>query len=435
MARDTDRLIGQLRGRVLLRGSIRCLTGLHIGARNDDPAVAGIDEPVLRDPLTLRPYIPGSTLRGKLRSLSEQAEGLSPNWETGGVRLHLCTKSPACVVCRLFGVPSQLETARPARLIVRDTFLSDDSARRLEALRTDLPFTEVRVETAVDRRSAAVAPREIELVPASAVFSDMELVLNVYTDEDLADFSTLVRSLALLEDDYLGGGGSRGSGSVRCEQLAVTPRSVASYGQPPHAGSAPQLEAASIGDLLERSDEVLTFLRQQIPIPEEEATPDAEPSDSASSDVDKSAVEAEASATSAVIVTEPPPPTEALPPPAVPEGAVAPETPASPEPPAEAPIVEPSTMSEAAADESVADTAEILPELQSEVSAPDSETGPLPDAPDAEPASDEAAADPPSSVEAPAAEPYESSEKPQDADDAPASPPESDEGHGPEAAR
>ena len=283
MATDTSRPVGQLCGRVLLRGSIRCLTGLHIGARNDDPAVGGIDEAVLRDPLTLRPYIPGSALRGKLRSLSEQAEGREPNRESGGVHIHLCTRPPACVVCRLFGVPSQLETARPARLIVRDVYLSEDSAQRLAALRTDLPFTEVRVEAAVDRRSAAVTSREIELVPASAVFSEMELVVNVYEDQDLTDFGTLVRALALLEDDYLGGGGSRGAGSVRCEQLAVIPRSVASYGQPP-AGSPLQLEAASVRELLERSGEVLAFLREHIPVPEAEATADTAPSESAASD-------------------------------------------------------------------------------------------------------------------------------------------------------
>ena len=281
--RGGARLACQLYGRVLLRGSIRCLTGLHIGTRNDDPAVGGIDEAVLRDPLTLRPYIPGSALRGKLRSLSEQAEGRAPNWETGGVHIHLCTRPPACAVCRLFGVPSQLETARPARLIVRDVYLSEDSAQRLAALRTDLPFTEVRVEAAVDRRSAAATSREIELVPASAVFSDMELVLNVYEHQDLTDFGTLVRALALLEDDYLGGGGSRGAGSVRCEQLAVIPRSVASYGQPLPA-SPPQLEAASVRDLLERSDEVLAFLREQIPVPEGETTADAAPSEPAASD-------------------------------------------------------------------------------------------------------------------------------------------------------
>ena len=271
MAKDTERPAGQLYGRVLLRGSIRCLTGLHIGARSDDPAVGGIDEAVLRDPLTLRPYIPGSALRGKLRSLSEQAEGRPPNWESGGVHLHLCPRPPACAVCRLFGLPSQLKTARPGRLIVRDVSLSEDSAQRLAALRTDLPFTEVRVEAAVDRRSAVVTSREIELVPASAVFSDMELVLNVYEDQDLTDFGTLVRALALLEDGYLGGGGSRGSGSVRCEQLAVIPRSVASYGQPP-ADQPSQLEAASVRELLARSDEVLAFLREQIPVPEAETT-------------------------------------------------------------------------------------------------------------------------------------------------------------------
>ena len=283
MAKDTERPAGQLYGRVLLRGSIRCLTGLHIGARNDDPAVGGIDEAVLRDPLTLRPYIPGSALRGKLRSLSEQAEGRAPNWESGGVHLHLCTRPPTCAVCRLFGVPSQLETARPGRLIVRDVYLSEDSAQRLAALRTDLPFTEVRVEAAVDRRSAAVASREIELVPASAVFSDMELVLNVYEHQDLTDFGTLVRALALLEDDYLGGGGSRGSGSVRCEQLAVIPRSVASYGQPP-ADQPSQLEAASVRELLARSDEVLAFLREQIPVPEAETTAESASAEPAASD-------------------------------------------------------------------------------------------------------------------------------------------------------
>ncbi|WP_297499767.1 type III-A CRISPR-associated RAMP protein Csm3, partial [Thermococcus sp.] len=58
-------------GKVVIRGRIKALTGLHIGSQRDVSEIGGIDNPVIKDPHTGLPYIPGSSLKGKLRSLFE----------------------------------------------------------------------------------------------------------------------------------------------------------------------------------------------------------------------------------------------------------------------------------------------------------------------------------------------------------------------------
>jgi CRISPR-associated protein Csm3 len=124
----------------------------------------------------------------------------------------------------IFGVPGEVDFAIPApnRLVVRDVPLDPESEKELLALKTDLPFTEVKWEAAIDRVTAAAKPRQIERVPAGAVFSPMELVFSLYLPEDVTLFDHVLTCLQLVEDDYLGGQGSRGSGKVAFRNLTVT---------------------------------------------------------------------------------------------------------------------------------------------------------------------------------------------------------------------
>ena len=350
--RRSSRPHEQLYGRALLGGRIRCLSGLRIGGRSGDLAAGGIDQAIVRDPLTYRPYIPGSALRGKLRSLVERAEGLEPNWERGGVRIHVCLRHPACVVCRLFGVPSQMETAGTTRLIVRDTFLDDAGAQRLAGLHTDLPFTEVKVEAAIDRLTAAAAPREVERIPAGAVFPGVELLFSIYQAQDFDDLLVLAQGLALLEDDYLGAGGSRGAGQVQFEALTLTARSVASYGG--HAAAAParpQLALGKVSDLLARRDEVLSFLQEHIPLGGPAPAPEPGPASGAppASDV--------------ALVAEPPP-----------------EAPAGPPEDARPPAED----AEPAGETASAEGSDAAVEAASPEASPDAETGPADEPPGAD---------------------------------------------------
>jgi len=215
-----------LLGRVLVRGRIVAETGLHIGAGSGTLAIGGMDNPVVRDPLTNQPYIPGSSLRGKMRSLLERALGLPQNYPISQVTIHACRREEEygrCELCHVFGIPAQSWSSQ-TRLLVRDIPLHPDSARQLEEARTDLPYTEAKWEVAIDRVTSAATPRQMERVPAGAFFGPMELSFALYEREDLRRFELLLQGMQLVEEDYLGGQGSRGSGKVTFRDLSVSCR-------------------------------------------------------------------------------------------------------------------------------------------------------------------------------------------------------------------
>ncbi len=203
---------------------LRLLTGLRVGAADAALVIGGAENTIVRDPLTDQPYIPGSSLKGKMRSLLERAHGLAQNWPISQVRIHACTTEPAyraCQVCNVFGipVPNGARWFCQTRLRVADMFLTDDSVDELRQARTPLPFTEVKSEAAIDRISSAATPRTLERVPAGARFRG-DLGLMVYEGDDVATLLDYVaQGLALVEADYLGGSGARGSGRVRVETL------------------------------------------------------------------------------------------------------------------------------------------------------------------------------------------------------------------------
>jgi len=146
-------------------------------------------------------------------------------------------------ISRVFGTLPDNDgflTWTPTRLTVRDVALTNDSCKKLEVMKTDLPFTEIKWEAAIDRVTSAATPRQIERVPAGAVFGPAELIFSVYvgTGEASAEvaglFDHVVEALGHLEDDYLGGMGSRGNGQVRLRNLAVSARCMTAegYGKP-----------------------------------------------------------------------------------------------------------------------------------------------------------------------------------------------------------
>ncbi len=232
----------KLEGRVFITFDIEAVTGLHIGGTESGIEIGGVDKTVIRDKLTNRPYIPGSSLRGKMRSLLEKYHGLEQNQTIGQGRIHSCTDErqyPTCDVCQVFGVPGERKFATPTRLVVRDVHLSDASAKKLEdSGRTDLPYTEVKTEVSIDRVTSAANPRQMERVPAGSLFSNAELVYGIYSGDDcdpgkdIERLRTVIEGLQLLEDDYLGGLGSRGSGKVRLQNIKVKARAHGDLGEP-----------------------------------------------------------------------------------------------------------------------------------------------------------------------------------------------------------
>lgn len=221
----------QLKGRVFITFDIRAVTGLHIGGSDAGVEIGGVDKTVIRDKLTNRPYIPGSSLKGKMRSLLEKYHNKPINFPKNKPAFHVCQSAEpykTCQVCQVFGVSGEQEFATPTRLVVRDAFLSEGSAKGLENAQTDLPYTEVKTEVSIDRVTSAANPRQMERVPAGAIFDKAEMVFSLYegTDcsaqKDLERLSVLLEAMQLVEDDYIGGLGSRGSGKVAFTNIQVS---------------------------------------------------------------------------------------------------------------------------------------------------------------------------------------------------------------------
>lgn len=224
----SDRALN-FRGHVVVGGELVCKTGLHIGGNRDSLVIGGHDLPVARDPATRLPIVPGSSLRGRLRALLEMLRG---RVRFGGGEGDAGGEPDALAL--LFGRPSGKGGFGPSRLLVRDALPVESeevtSGRREKStlewwrmLETDGLGTEVKAETAVNRVTAAASPRHVERVLAGSRFR-LELVLSVYDfrpDEETL-LKDVLTALALLEDSYLGGHGSRGYGRVEV-RLHETP--------------------------------------------------------------------------------------------------------------------------------------------------------------------------------------------------------------------
>jgi len=262
----TEQKVAPLYGRVFVKSDIRVVTGLHIGAAASALNIGGVDNAVVRDPLSGQPYIPGSSLRGKMRSLSEKFQQKEQNWPLQkGVRIHICRKEEDyrnCDVCRIYGIlPSDEIPFSPTRLVVRDVFLNKDSADKLADLKTDMPYTEVKWEATIDRVTSAAVPRQMERVPAGVVFDNFEMVYSIYGEEDVGILWRVLEAMQLLEDDYLGGMGSRGSGKIAFERIKVSCRSaINGYGEPKQWAEEP----LSLAELWQRRDDLADWVREQI---------------------------------------------------------------------------------------------------------------------------------------------------------------------------
>jgi CRISPR-associated protein Csm3 len=234
-------------GKYIISADIKLKTGLHIGGTEEGFEIGGIDNLVIKDKVTGVPYIPGSSLKGKMRSLLEWAyfdgknkviridKNKNGEWEG-----KLCN-NPTHPIGIVFGVAAEDhkgDLPGPTRLTVRDALphdkveLPDKTTKKQieiwEAAMGEKIYTEAKTENFIDRLTSAATPRSMERVPAGSVFQ-VQFVFDLYQKQDRNHLKLLFEGMRLLEDSYLGGGGTRGSGQVAFKITGIEAKDKSAY--------------------------------------------------------------------------------------------------------------------------------------------------------------------------------------------------------------
>ncbi len=213
--------------RYVIEYILECETGLQIQAGNISFDIGGIDNPVIKNPITNEPYIPGSSLKGKMRSLLEWVEAPDELIKNDGQVLN----DPKYDVCKLFGVaPGNIsdenkdrtvqEKILVSRAIFRDAYLTEESKDMLQSQLGENIFTEIKAENNINRLTSKASPRFFERVPKGAEFKG-EIVFTQYVEEDERLLDLILKGMKLLQDNYLGGSGSRGAGKVKFKDVKI----------------------------------------------------------------------------------------------------------------------------------------------------------------------------------------------------------------------
>ncbi|AMM40918.1 CRISPR-associated protein Csm3 [Candidatus Desulfofervidus auxilii] len=252
-------------------------SGGRIGTSKETVEIAATTEnPIIRHPITGLPYIPGSSLKGKIRSLLElstekerianlkqKIEEIKKEEPSGNDRKHKEWKEKlrrlenylnsikngepcgcgleSCQICRAFGPHKNVEhKLGPSRLIFRDAKLATkedingienlpEPKYTLEDIKKysterGLHYAEIKSENIINRYTGRASdPRQMERVIDGSLFK-MEVVVRVFEGdegsgskkpEDNPNVKILKKGIKLLEKDYLGGSGTRGYGKVK----------------------------------------------------------------------------------------------------------------------------------------------------------------------------------------------------------------------------
>jgi CRISPR-associated protein Csm3 len=214
-----------------LQGRLELLSGMRIGASEGEIRIGGVDNQVIRHPHTNRPYIPGSSLKGKVRSLLE--------WRSGAVRSEPLSykdigRQPLVEpILKLFGVgggdkltEQQAAALGPTRLAFWDAPLCEDWVSAVE--QDNKLLVEIKTENRIDRiKGVAEHPRQCERVPSGARF-DINISIKLLNDDGDGGHlrKVLFSGLRLLELDSLGGSGSRGYGKVKFRDLTLDGKDI-----------------------------------------------------------------------------------------------------------------------------------------------------------------------------------------------------------------
>lgn len=197
-------------GKLEISGVIESLTGLHIGGGSQFAAIGAVDSVVIKDIQDDLPMIPGSSLKGKLRSL------LSKQLSFGNLPKEHNKDDDR--IKRLFG-HAESKNPKTSRIYFSDIFMSEESREELE--NSDMDATEIKFENTITRSTGVANPRQIERA-IKGIRYDMSLIYNIENESEIEeDFKLLKMAFKLLKYDYLGANGSRGYGRVGIKDLDV----------------------------------------------------------------------------------------------------------------------------------------------------------------------------------------------------------------------
>jgi len=245
----------RFQGKYIIEADLVCKTGLHIGGIQEGLEIGGIASPVIKDPLTGIPYIPGSSLKGKMRSLlewsiscgdsckscveraldqkiKEKEEELSnQNKSEAEIKEEIAKmekgvepcKCGKCDVCVIFGSPAEVLGEGPTRLTVRDIFPNDKTIEEWKKNLGEQSYTEFKNENVIDRITSVANPRIMERVPKGSIFK-VEMIYDIYQKTDKERLVNIFKAMALLEDSSLGGSGTRGYGRIKFENIIIKKR-------------------------------------------------------------------------------------------------------------------------------------------------------------------------------------------------------------------
>ena len=191
--------------KVEITGTIEVITGMHIGGSSAFAAIGAVDSPVIKDARTGYPMIPGSSLKGKMRTL------LAKQYNE---RIAASPDEDAECIISLFG--SAKGTVKTGRLLFSDMILSNAEELKRHGLTS---LTEIKFENSIKRTTAVANPRQIERAVRGSEFP-LSLIYEAIDEKIMVpDFQVIRDGLHLLQYDYLGGSGTRGYGKVKFKEL------------------------------------------------------------------------------------------------------------------------------------------------------------------------------------------------------------------------
>lgn len=200
--------------KLIIKSELEVLTGMHIGGSSSYSAIGAVDSPVINDPRTKQPIIPGSSIKGKLRTLLVRSM-------VKDIAMMPTPNEDPEVIRRLFGssrdVLNKENIITKARLQFADAFICNSEEFR------EIGFTEIKFENTIDRKNGTANPRQIERVNKGVKF-EVNISYDLDNEADFEeDMENLSRSMKLLQLDYLGGHGTRGSGRISFRNISIIP--------------------------------------------------------------------------------------------------------------------------------------------------------------------------------------------------------------------